>query len=58
MTICQPGTRIRPTLQVMLIVLLAGLSWSRPVAGSEALTVVSWGGSYARACQKIGRAHV
>ena len=52
MTICQPGTRIRPTLQVMLIVLLAGLSWSRPVAGSEALTVVSWGGSYARACQK------
>ena len=44
--------RIRPALQLAAVVLLAGLGWSRPAAGSESLTVVSWGGSYARACQK------
>jgi putative spermidine/putrescine transport system substrate-binding protein len=33
-------------------VLLAGLSWSQPATGDDSLTVVSWGGSYARACQK------
>ena len=43
---------MRPAVYVAAIVLLAGLSWSRPAAGSESLTVVSWGGSYARACQK------
>ena len=32
--------------------MLAGLSWSHPAASDESLTVVSWGGSYARACQK------
>ncbi len=46
------GSRIRPVIHAAAIVLLAGLSWSRPAAGSESLTVVSWGGSYAHACQK------
>ncbi len=45
-------SRIRPAVHVAAIVLLATLSWSRPAVGSESLTVVSWGGSYARACQK------
>ncbi len=44
--------RIRPVMHAAAVVLLATLSWSRPAAGSESLTVVSWGGSYARACQK------
>ena len=28
------------------------LIWSRPVGGTEAITAVSWGGSYAQACVK------
>ena len=52
MTLPPYRVRMRPAVYVAAIVLLAGLSWSRPVAGSESLTVVSWGGSYARACQK------
>ena len=34
------------------LALLTGLGWSQPAAGADSLTVVSWGGSYARACQK------
>ena len=52
MTLPPYRVRMRPAVYVAAIVLLAGLSWSRPAAGSESLTVVSWGGSYARACQK------
>ena len=33
-------------------VLLVGLNWNQRAAADEAITVVSWGGSYARACQK------
>ena len=44
-------TRIRPTAYAAALVLLTGLGWSQPAAG-DSLTVVSWGGSYARACQK------
>ncbi len=46
------SSRISRAVHVVAIALLAGLGWSRPAASSEALTVVSWGGSYARACQK------
>ena len=41
------GHRIPPVL--LAILLLIG---SQPVTGAESLTVVSWGGSYARACVK------
>ena len=44
-------TRIRPAAYAAALVLLTGLGWSQPAAG-DSLTVVSWGGSYARACQK------
>ena len=44
--------RIHPAIHATIVVLLASLSWSRPAAGNESLTLVSWGGSYARACQK------
>ena len=45
-------SRIRPAIYVAALVVLAGLGWSRPAVGSEALTMVSWGGSYARACRQ------
>ncbi len=45
-------SRVRLALHVAALVLLAGLSLSRPAAGDESLTVVSWGGAYARACQQ------
>ena len=44
--------RTRPAVYAAAVVFLAGLSWSQPAAGADSLTVVSWGGSYARACQK------
>ena len=44
--------RIHPAVCVTALVVLLGLGWSRPAVGNESLTVVSWGGSYARACQK------
>ena len=44
--------RIRSAVCVAALVVLIGLGWSRPAVGNESLTVVSWGGSYARACQK------
>lgn len=38
------------TAPVMLSIFL--LIWSQPLTSAESLTVVSWGGSYARACAK------
>ena len=43
---------LRPLMYAATLVVLASLSWSGPAAGGESLTLVSWGGSYARACQK------
>ena len=47
-----PPSGIQSALSAAATVLLAALSCCRPAAGNESLTVVSWGGSYARACQK------
>ena len=42
----------RWTVSAVVLPFLVGLSWSQPAVAAEAITVVSWGGSYARACQK------
>ena len=41
-----------PAITAAAVLSLAILAWSRPAALAESLTVVSWGGSYARACEK------
>ena len=43
------GRWLRPAASILLLAVLSG---GRPLALAESLTVVSWGGSYARACDK------
>ena len=43
------GPWLCPSAPILLLAVLAG---GRPLALAESLTVVSWGGSYARACEK------
>ncbi len=52
MTAHARGRRIPLALHAAAILSLALLTWSQPVAVAESLTVVSLGGSYARACKK------
>ena len=47
-----PLSRHQPMRAAAAVALLTVLSWSHPAKSTESLTVVSWGGSYARACQK------
>ena len=46
------NNRITPSAGAAAIFSLAVLSWSQNALGAEAVTAVSWGGSYARACTK------
>ena len=42
----------RMALRIAAAAVLGPLCWSGAAAGEQSLTVVSWGGSYARACVK------